>query len=54
MNDVQWLLEHCQVCMVNCQNITRALLQLIVALDVHERVQADNINMRTKFDCFYF
>ena len=34
-DDVQWLLEHCQVCMVNRQNITCATLQLIVALDVH-------------------
>ncbi len=49
-DDVQWLLEHCQVCMVNRQNITRAPLQPIVALNVHERVQADLIDMRTKPD----
>ena len=30
--DVQWLLEHCQVCMVNRQNITRAPLQPIIVL----------------------
>ena len=36
MDNVQWLLEHCQVCMVNRQNITRISLQSIVALDVHE------------------
>ena len=53
MNDVQWLLEYCQVCIVNYQNTTRALLQLIVAHDVHEQVQADHINMCAKFDCFH-
>ncbi len=49
-SDVQWLLEHFQVYMVNCQNITRAPLQPIVALDLHERVQANIIDMRTKPD----
>ena len=34
--------------MVNRQNITRALLQPIVALDVYEWVQADLIDMHTK------
>lgn len=39
--------------MVNCQNITRAPLQPIVALNVHKRVQADLIDMRTKPDGFF-
>ncbi len=32
--DVQWLLEHCQVCIVNRQNTTRAPLQPIVVTEV--------------------
>ncbi len=34
--------------MVNRQNINRIPLQSIVAFDVHERVEVDLINMRTK------
>ncbi len=45
---VQWLLEDCQVWMVNCQNNICAYWQHIVALDVHKRVQADFIDMRNK------
>ncbi len=52
-DDIQWLLEHYQVCMVNCQNITRAPLQPIVVLDVHEQVQAELINICTKPNGFY-
>ncbi len=52
-DDVQWLLEHCHVCMVNCQNITHSSLQLIVAFDANERVQANLIKMRTKPDGFH-
>ena len=52
-NDVQWSLKHCQVCMINCQNITRTSLQPILALDVDEGVQADLIDMRTKPDGSY-
>ncbi len=48
--DVQWLLEHCQVCMVNRQNTTRAPLQPIVVSEVLGRVQADLIDTRTKPD----
>ena len=39
--------------MVNCQNITRATLQPIMAFDVHKRVQTDLIDMRTKPDRSY-
>ena len=46
--DVQWFFEHCQVCMVNRQNTTRAPLQPIVV--TLGRVQADLIDMRTKPD----
>ena len=46
--DVQWLLEHCQVCMVNRQNTTRALLQPIVVTEVLGKDQADLIGSRTK------
>ncbi len=53
-DDVQWLLKHCQVFIVNRQNITHALLRFIMALDVHDRVQADIIHMRTKLDGSYF
>ena len=53
-DDVQCLIEHSQVCIVNRQNITHALLQSIMTPDVHDRVQADIIDMRTKLDCFYF
>ncbi len=52
-DDVQWLLEHCQVNIINRQNITRASLQSIVALDAHEQVQADLIDMYTKPDRSY-
>lgn len=46
--EVQWLLEHCQVCMLNVQqNTTRALLQPIVVRDILARLQADLIDMRT-------
>lgn len=48
--DVRWLLEHCQVCMVNRRNTTRAPLQPIVVTEVLGRVQADLIDMRTKLD----
>ena len=48
--DVQWLLEHCQVCMMNWQNTTQALLQPIVVTEVLGRVQADLIDIRTKLD----
>ena len=48
--DVQWLLEHCQVCMVNRQNTTWAPLQSIVVTEVLGRVQADLIDMRIKPD----
>ncbi len=48
--DVQWLLEHCEVCMVSGQNNSRAPLQLIVVTEVLGRVQADLIDMRTKHD----
>lgn len=37
-NDIQWLLKHYQVCMVNCQYITNALLEPIVTLNVHKQV----------------
>ena len=53
MNDVLWLLKHSQVGMVNYQNIIIALLQLIVALDVHERVQVDLIVRSIKPDGSY-
>ncbi len=52
-DDVQWLLEYFQVCMVNRQNITCASLQPIVALNVHKRVQANLIDIRTKPDGSY-
>ena len=45
--DVQWLFEHCQICMVNKQNTTQAPLQPIVVKEVIGRVQADLIDMRT-------
>ncbi len=48
--DVQWLLEHCQVCIVNKQNTTQAPLQPIVVTEVLGRVQADLIDMRTRSD----
>ncbi len=35
-DDVQWLLEYCQICIVNRQNITRSPLQPIMTLDVHK------------------
>ncbi len=52
-DDVQWLLKHFQVCKVNHQNITRVSLQPILALDVHERIQTDLIDMRIKPDGSY-
>ena len=52
-DDVQWLLEHCQVCLVNRQNSTRAPLQPIVVTEVLGRLQADLIDMRTKPDGEY-
>ncbi len=48
--DVQWLLEHCQVCLVNEQNTTHAPLQSIVVTEVLGRVEADLIDIRTKSD----
>lgn len=52
-NDVQWLLEHCQVCILNCQNFTSASLQPILVKEVMAQVQADLIDMRTKSDGEY-
>ncbi len=46
--DDQWLLEHCEVCMVNRYNTTRAPLQPIVVTEILGRVQADCIDIRTK------
>ena len=48
--DVQLLLDHCQVCIVNWQKTTQAPLQPIVVTVVLGRVQADLIDMRTKPD----
>lgn len=46
--EVRWLLEHCQVCMLNVQqNTTRAFLQPNVVRDILARLQADLIDMRT-------
>ena len=47
---VKWLLEHCQVCMIDKQNITLAPLQPIVVTELLRRVQADLIDMCTKLD----
>ncbi len=52
-DDVQWLLEHCQVCLVNRQNPIRAPLQLIVVTEVLDRLQADLIDIRIKPDGEY-
>ncbi len=52
-DDVQWLLEHCQVCLVNRQNSTRAPLQPIVVTEVLDRLQADLINICIKPDSEY-
>ena len=51
--EVQWLLEHCQVCLLNRQNTMRAPLQPIVVREILARVQADLIDMRTKPDGKY-
>ncbi len=48
--DVQWLLEHCQVCIMNKQNTTRSFLQPIVVTKGLGRVQADLIDICTKPD----
>ena len=52
-DDIELLLEHCQICIVNRQNITHAILHSIASLDVNEQVKADLIDMRTKPDAFY-
>ncbi len=49
-NDVQWLLEYNQVCLVNHQNSTRALIQSIIVTELLGRLQADLINMRNKLN----
>ncbi len=51
--EVQWLLEHCQVYMLNRQNTTCTLLQPIVVREILARVQADLIDIRTKPDGKY-
>lgn len=51
--DVQWLLPHCQVCLVNRPNTTRAPLQPIISQQVLERVQGDLIDMRHQPDGHY-
>ena len=51
--DIQWLLEHCQVCMLNRQNVTRAPLQPMEVKEIMAQVQADLIDMRTKPDGVY-
>ncbi len=51
--EIQWLREHCQVCMLNRQNTTHALLQPIVIRKILARVQAYLIDMRTKFNGEY-
>ena len=43
--EAQWLLEHCQVCMLNSQNTTRAPFQSIVVREMLARVQADPIDI---------
>ncbi len=53
-DDVQWRPDHCQVCMVYCQNTTLSFLQPIVTLNIHERRQADLINIPFKRNSFYF
>ena len=51
--EIQWLREYCQVCMLNRQNTTHALLQPIVIRKILARVQTDLIDMRTKFNGEY-
>lgn len=52
-DDLQWLLEHCQACLVNLQNSTRAPYQPIIMTEVLDRLQADLINICNKPDGEY-
>ncbi len=48
--EVQWLLENCQVCILNRQNTICTPLQPIVVREILAKVRADLIDIRTKPD----
>lgn len=49
-NDVKWLFAHCQVFVLNWQNIITALLQMTITKELMAWVKSDLIDMPTKLN----
>ena len=51
--EVEWLLKHCQTCLQNRQNRSRAPLEPIISDHTMQRIQVDLVNMRHEPDGQY-
>ena len=45
-DEVQWVINHCQICVVNASNKAKGPLQPIIVNDLFERLQIDLVDMR--------